>query len=1579
MSEEFETVSDDEMERIAVIGLAGRFPKAKNLSEFWHNLRNGVDQISRFSDEELKALGVPDEVINHPKYVKAGTSIDGMDMFDAMFFDFNPREAELIDPQQRLFLECAWEALESAGYNPETYGEPIGVYAGSSPNEYIRMLPNDLKASDVTSSFQRLISNENDFLATRVSHNFNLKGPSLTVQTACSTSMVAVHLACQALLHYQCSIALAGGVCLIPKQKGGYFYQEGMILSPDGFCRAFDTKAQGTVLGQGAGVVVLKRLSEAIADGDTIDAVIRGTAINNDGSSKVSYTAPSVDGQVEVISMAHALSDVSADSISYIEAHGTGTSLGDPIEIAALSQAFSMSTDKKEYCAIGSIKTNIGHLDAAAGVAGLIKTILSLKHKEIPPSLNFDEPNPKIEFKNSPFYVNNKLVDWKKNGTPRRAGVSSFGIGGTNAHTILEEAPEMEPSGESRSSQLIVLSAKSATALDDISSNLIEDLKKSSDANLADIAFTLQAGRKSFMHRRILVAENIDDVVTSIEKMDPNRVISGTSESSSREIVFMFPGQGSQYVNMGLDLYQSEPVFREHIDHCSEILKTHIGTDLRDVLYPKNAESKDAAEKLKNTLITQPALFAIEYALAKLWMSWGILPNTLVGHSIGEYVTACLAGVFSVEDALLLVASRGRLIQELPGGSMLAVSLSQADVKPYLDENISLAVVNSPVVSVVSGSPEAIKGLEEKLKKQNVVSRHLHTSHAFHSIMMEPILERFTEIVKGVSLKTPQLPIVSTVTGKWVSEDDLTNPSYWTNNLRHTVRFADAVAELLKKPDGILLEVGPGQTLSTLVRQQASQSKDLIVLSSMRHPQQVKSDVAVILNALGRLWLSGIEIDWSGYYENEKRNRVRLPTYPFERQRYWIAQDEQPRLNGTPKAETPKKEDSSPKIEKLSSDIVASSVSLPEVKDHIDNWIYLPTWKRSFVPPLASSDQGTELMVMAFVNEDCTLSSALLKSLEEEGHKILKVKIGPKFQTHSADSFSINPTDDKDYDSLFSELQTNQKLPKTILHLWTLSGNQKSCGLDKIDGAIDLGLHSLLSLARSLGKQDSKTKFRIEVISNGIHEVTGEETLIPESAIAIGPCKVIPLEYANISCQHIDAEYPKSDSLEEKRTIKQLITEITSDSSEVVVAYRASHRWIESVEPVQLNDENAKTKRVRDGGTYLILGGTGGIGLELAKHLAKSVSAKLILVGRSEFPSKEKWDDWTRDNGAADATSQKIEKIKEIESLGSEVFATKADVTDIEEMKKVLDQGKEKFGQVNGVIHAAGVIDSAGAILTRSKEATDESISSKVKGTLVIDQLLKDVKLDFFVLYSSIASVLYHDRFGQVGYASANSFIETFSYYKSARDATFTATINSDDWEIVGMSVRAKKTISETYGSSENIFDPLNSFLPSDGITLFSRIISSDFLRVLISTRDLRIRIAQDEFAVSPFLQAAANAKVTKATHPRPNLGTEYVAPGNSTEETIAGIWQEILGFDRVGIHDNFFELGGDSLLVTLILPRLNEAFPVEFPMTSLFEHSTVEALSKLVPDGYVGESPSQASEIQENNRIGKKIIEGEI
>ncbi|AFZ60775.1 SDR family NAD(P)-dependent oxidoreductase [Anabaena cylindrica FACHB-243] len=1378
---------------IAVIGMSCRFPGAKNVAQFWDNLVNGVESITQLSQESLVASGIPSSLFSKDNYVKSRPVLEDIELFDAAFFGYNPAEAELIDPQQRIFLETAWEALEDAGYVTENYQGLIGVYAGGIFNNYsLRKISKEDNIDDHEMG-NLLLANDKDYLPTKVCYKLNLKGPGINIQTACSTSLVATHLACQSLLNYEIDIALAGAIAISLPHKAGYFYQEGGILSPNGHCRAFDAKAQGTLFGSGVGIVVLKRLEEALRDGDRIHAVIKGSAINNDGSLKVSYTAPSVEGQAEVIAEALANAGLNPETISYIEAHGTGTPMGDPIEIAALTKAFRASTQNKGYCAIGSVKTNVGHLNAAAGIAGLIKTILALKHKMIPPSLHFEQPNPQIDFANSPFYVNSKLSAWNTQDSPRRAGVSSFGVGGTNAHIVLEEAPEPAQSGKSRPWQLLVISAKTATAVDTATANLAKYLEQHQELNFADIAYTLSIGRQAFSDRRIVVSQNLDAAVKALKSQDSSTVFSQFQASQERPVIFMFPGPGTQYVNITKELYQVEPAFRQHIDICCELLQPDLGIDLRQVLYSEKPP--------------EIALFAIEYALAQLWISWGIHPVGMIGYGMGEYVAAALAGVFSLKDALKLVANKEKIAE--------------------------------------------------------------------------------------IHLQSPQIPYISNLTGTWITTQEATDPHYWLKHLGKVENFNAGLEELCQQPGQILLEVGIGNTLSTLANQHPTKSAQQVVLSSIGEDQ---SAVAFLLNTLGQLWLAGASVDWSGFYAHERRQRLPLPTYPFERQRYWI------------EPQTP--------ISKVK-------------KSDIADWFYLPLWKQSVISTQYQELAPQQSSYLVFLDE-CGLGWQLVERLQQQGHDVITVQVGTEFEKLS--SYSLNPQSSDDYDALVQQLLLKQQLPHTIVHLCNVTLDP-----EVINEWQTTGFNSLLFLAQALGKHPLMGEYRLVVISNHLQSVVGDEILSPQKSTLLGPVQVIPQEYPNFNCCSIDIVLPVAGTWQYEKLLENLLTELRVASSEQLIAYRGVSRWVQTFEPVRLEKAKDETPRLRPGGVYLITGGLGGLGLVLAEYLAKTVQGKLILTGRSAFPQRDEWEQWLANHDQQNPITATIRKIQELETFGAEILVVNADVASLAQMKKAIACGQLQFGTINGVIHAAGV-PGGGVMQIKSIEEAHKILSPKVTGTLVLENIFQDVQLDFLVLCSSIAAI--KGIFGQVDYTAANSFLDAFARHKNSKNSTFTVAINWDAWQQVGMAAKASQQLVSTQTSA--------GLLPSEGIDAFVRILSSKLSQVVVSKNDLHQTEQQlINHQAENFLATLEQINLSQPAHPRPLLSSAYIAPRHEHEQTLINIWQEILGVSRIGINDNFFELGGDSLLAVRFISQVREKLRIELPINSLFAASTVADLAK--------------------------------
>ena len=871
---------NEQLNHIAIIGMSGRFPGADTVEKYWQNISQGVRSSETLTDEQLREAGVPEHLIQDSGFVKMCYPVTQIDSFDAGFFQFTPREAQITDPQQRLLLETCYETLEDSGYTARGFDGLIGVYAGiGSAEYYVRHLVPNQELMDSVGKLRMSIGNEKSFASTMVSYKLDLTGPSVNVDTACSTSLVAVHQACQSLLSYECDMALTGGVNLDVPQKIGMLYREGSIISPDGICRPFDSDAKGTVTGNGAGIVMLKRLNDALADGDQIYAVIRGSAINNDGSLKVGFTASSIEGQAEVIGEALNRGDVHPEDVQYIEAHGTGTILGDPVEIKALTDVYRQQTQNSGYCAVSSVKANIGHLDIAAGVAGLIKTAMALNTDVIPPSINYQAPNPKIDFENSPFYVTTEAKPFAYTGNPVCAAVSSFGIGGTNAHVVLEQFNQEESAPASREQQLFVLSAKTEQALENQIDALADHFATHPKIKLADAAYTMQVGRQAFAHRAVLVGDDSKQLADLLKERA--RALScHQQEIDNPHVYFMFPGQGAQHHKMLDDLYAVEADFKRAFDQCARLFEAQLDIDLIAVINDPDGE------KINHTLYAQPALFASEYALAQLWMAHKIEPHATIGHSIGEYVSACLAGVLSLKDAVKIVSARARLMQSVPAGKMLMVQLSEQDVQPYVQPHISLAAVNGPNMTVLAGDEISITALEEELQGLDVQCRILQTSHAFHSWMLDNILPSFRDVVSTVTLNAPTKPYISNVTGDWADAEQVVQIDYWVKHLRGTVRFADGLQQILSDDKAILLELGPNQVLSTLAKRSFDATQ---VVSTARHAKDQRNDVAMWLQAMGQLWAKGLEIDWLTLYPSEQRRRISMPTYQFDRKVHWIS------------------------------------------------------------------------------------------------------------------------------------------------------------------------------------------------------------------------------------------------------------------------------------------------------------------------------------------------------------------------------------------------------------------------------------------------------------------------------------------------------------------------------------------------------------------------------------------------------------------------------------------------------------------------------------------------------------------
>jgi acyl transferase domain-containing protein/ubiquinone/menaquinone biosynthesis C-methylase UbiE/aryl carrier-like protein len=1186
------TQSDDTLTglEVAVIGMAGRFPGATDIDSYWRNLCEGRECLTRFSDAELIAAGVPAARLADPAYVKVAGVLDGMEDFDAAFFGYSPREAASIDPQQRVFLETAWTALEHAGYDASRSGAGIGVYAGVGRNSYL----NENVLADTEDAAERLwhpavIGNDKDFLATRVSYKLNLEGPSVVVQTACSTSLVAIHVAVQALLGGECDMALAGGATIRLPQVAGYHYQQDGILSPDGHCRAFDADANGCVPGNGVGVVVLKRLADALQDGDTVHAVVKGSAINNDGAGKAGYTAPRIDGQAAVIRAAQQVADVEPRSIGYVEAHGTGTVIGDPIELAALSQAFADDGAQRQYCAIGAVKTNIGHLDTAAGVAGFIKAVLAVRHGVLPPSLNFKAPNPKFDFSASPFFVNDRLGDWPAHGDgPRRAAVSAFGIGGTNAHVILEQAPPVAASSTRHAYTVLVNSARSAAAADAGSAALARHLREPAYATLAlaDLAYTSQLGRRAFKHRRALVCA---DRAQALQALDgAGSMVSGIAPREAPRVVHVFPGQGSQHLGMGRGLYASEPVFRDCIDGCARWLRAHADIDLGALLFDTDDESA-----LRDTRLAQPALFALEYALAELLSASGLGADAMLGHSLGEYVAACRAGVFSLEDGLRLVAARGRLMSSVPAGAMLAVPMARDELEALLGTELDIAAINTDALCVVSGPGAAIGALQATLAARDIEARMLITSHAFHSRMLDPILPAFAACFDDIRLAPPQRPYVSNLTGTWITAEQATSRQYWVDHLRRPVAFAAGVRTLLATTASVFLEVGPGQAMSALARRNGAPATTVIPLMPAADQGAHGDEARVFATALARAWVNGAPLDWASRHGGERRRRVPMPTYPFERQRHWL----EPARKRDARADRQRK--------------------LANLAD----WFQLPSWQRAAPLGGPRGDATATPRHWLIFADNLGLGARLGGLLREHGHQVSTVVAEQELNQVVAGFYTLRAGHAADMDGLMHLLRAHQGLPTGVVHCWGVN----PCAMSQAGVAqgLDQNFYSLLDLVQALDRAGADALARLVVVGSGVHDVTGGEPRSPLAAAALGAVRVLPREWPQLECMHVDVA---ADGADIDTLAVQLLAEIEQGDGVGVVALRRGQRWRECFEPVALAAGNAPAPYLRERGTYLITGGLGGVGLVTAEYLAETLRARLVLCSRSGFPPRAEWD-----------------------------------------------------------------------------------------------------------------------------------------------------------------------------------------------------------------------------------------------------------------------------------------------------------------------------------------------------------------
>jgi acyl transferase domain-containing protein/acyl carrier protein len=1530
---------------IAIIGMAGRFPGAPSVKQLSENIRNGVQSLDYFTDEELIETGVDPKVVADPNYVKARPTLADIKSFDAEFFGYNPREAKLADPQQRIFLECAWEALEQAGYGSQESRGRVGVFGGCNLSTYafdrFSLNPTSMELTPV----EFIIANDKDALSTIIAYKLNLTGPAVSVQTFCSTSGSAIHFAVQSLRRGECEMALAGGVGIRVPDRIGYLYQEGGQESPDAFVRTFDADSQGGAFGDGSAIVLLKPLRAALADRDTILAVIRGSAMTNDGAKKFSFTAPSVVGQGQAVADALADARVNPADVSYVEAHGTATELGDPIEVAGLTRGYG-DVGKKQYCAIGSVKTNVGHLDRAAGVTGLIKVVESMRHEVIPALLHYKSPNPEIDFANSPFFPAAQEMPWRRDASrPRFAGLNSLGVGGTNIHVVLEEAPLVpERPANSRRWQFLPLSARTEQAAQESCTQLAAHLSENPSVDLADVAFTLQAGRTAFPHRRVTIVDSVSGAATVFGDTAgaKGKLLVRNETTNGRGTAFLLAGVGEHYAGMVGELYEQEPVFASYVDECQKILDEHFSIDVTGILTKAGAEnaasdlarlmgratSDGAAPPMNRTEIAQPAVFVAEYALAKTLMDWGVAPSLLIGYSVGEYVAAALAGVLSLSDALRLVAMRAELIAGLPEGAMLAVGLKpealRAKVPDLHERGLDIATLNGAQL-VVAGPREAVSALAEQLRADRVACRELETTHAFHSRMLEPLADRLTDwVTHNVTLNAPSIPYVSNVTGEVATPELVTDPAYWARHMVGTVRFSDGLSTALGAGDLCFVEIGAGKSLGAMLRThpECGVERWPLIVSTLPGAAEDGTAAHAVTTALAKLWLAGVGIDWNAYHgvtpvgplgETDgswRPGRVHLPTYPFQRQVHWWPK--------SASKSRPAASSSEP------NDIAEHLDTLPRMAE--EKWLHLPVWRQT-APRAVRVGENEHWLVYT----DSSVGSEVASRLRSAGHRTTFVRPGKGFVALE-EGYEIRPGSAEDTSSLLSSLRASESLPNRVLHLWTLDPGDASPA-----DVIQLGLHSLVALARTM-QEVGVDSWSLDVVSTGTHRLNDGEPIHPERATVIGPCRMIPVEYtasARLIDFAADVTVPVAD----------LVDELLAEPVDRIVALRKGRRFVPTYDTVVDPPPTDEQVPIRDGGVYLITGGLGGIGLAMAEKLASEHKARLVLFGRTPVPAPESWDAVLADPGTPEEVRRRLEGLRRVESLGAEIELVAGDVSSVNDVQRAVSAALSRFGELNGVLHAAGV-PGVGLMQFKTNAEMDRVLAPKVDGTLALAAALKDVPIDFLALFSSIASAT--GALGQTDYCAANVFLDGFAQTDALPQAKVVS-IGWGEWTWNGWQagLAGYEPALREYMQQHRAYIGI-SF--DQGWRALRRVLAGRHPHVIVSTQDFAIMVEQSKNYTLANMQTAAAQVRGSERSPRPELSTQFTGPQTDTEKTIADIWSEALGLEKVGTQDNFFELGGTSLIGVGIMDLVRRALKLdELPAHILYQAPTVSGLASVV------------------------------
>ena len=1512
----------------AIVGMACRYPGAASLDEFWRNLRDGVDSIGRVPPRRWPTDAFGDDAAldsNDTQDGPWGGFVAGIDRFDPQFFGISPHEAQRMDPQQRLLLETCWQALESAGYAGDRLsGLPTGVFVGASLHEYMRHVFSHRDKVDAYAATGNFLS----ILANRVSYLLNLKGPSLAVDTACSSSLVALHLAMASLERGECDQAVVAGVHGLLSPELWLDFSDAGMLAADGRAKVFDARADGYVRGEGVGVVLLKPASHAVRDGDEIHAVLRGTAMNQDGHTN-GLTAPSRTAQAEVIRAALRRARVAAGKISYVEAHGTGTKLGDPIELAALADVFRDACGQQKI-GIGSVKTNIGHLEPASGMASLLKVVLALKHEQLPPSLHFVTPNEHLRFEQTPLFVVDRLRPWRRSATPRRAGISAFGFGGTNAHAIVEEAPHLAcvPAPIDRPRHVLALSARSETALLRLAQRFVDHWTHDNTKPVADTCFTTNTGRRHWPHRLAVVGSHAAELQKALETFCAGHVSSSAVQGifpgkRSPSIAFLFPGQGVPYAGMAQTLYETQPVFRQAVERCDDLLRGEFDRPLVSVLLAGNH-----VEDTADTGHTQTAIFTLDYALFELWRSWGIEPSAVVGHSLGEYVAACVAGVMSLEDALRLVAIRARLMNQLETrGAMLAILADEsqvaASIAPFGGQ-LTIAAVNGPRNTVVSGSDAAIVELETQLRLRDVVAQRLHVARAFHSPLIEPMLDDFERFARGIRFRPPRLPLLSNLFGRWFKPGEVPDAAYWRRHARQTVRYADCLSALFHRDISLMLEVGPGTTLTTMGRRvrESGQRTWLVSLSPGRDAWRT------LLASLATLYCHGVKVDWIGFDQPYRRRRTTVPTYPFERQRYWIDLKKSP--SPQPLLAPPRN----------------------ATEPALEAWFHKVCWRAETPTRRRRLSGGAWIVFQGAGN----VGQRLARRFELSGRRVVLVKPGQRFEACAADKFTVRLSESRDLRRLIESVESAAGPIQGVLHLWSCQEKKtRRTGTNRrLRDQLAHGAESALLLAREFACRRKGGPRELWLVTNDAATVGDSAARLSASNAAIcGLARTAARELPGVKVRCVDfASHEPS-----RRVAAQLWDELNGLSRSGEVAYRDGQRFTPRLEPVTADDGLAGGCRLREQGVYLITGGLGGLGLEMAKVLATEGRRRLVLAGRRRLPAEDAWPTLIKSGECEAAVLKRIRAIHALRASGAEVWPAAVNVADTAAVHDLIQEILSRYGTLDGVVHAAGVLDDR--MLSRTSLADFHRVfDPKVQGALALDRATRTLKLDFFILCSSAAA--FWGNMGQASYAAASAFLDTMAQVRQTRRAGVAMSLAWTPWSQVGMAAR---TMS---GEDWNLTG-LRPIDPQTGRRLFARAIERPRSHyVLFAPRDSHADAAERPFISGdrgigePPLAAGDAHRST----PPPAPG-DRGAPATSTRSSsklapalckaLAMETALLLSLAEAEVADdvNLMELGFDSIMATRLTSKVSTALGVELSATVVFAHPTLGELAAHLAEHY--------------------------